>query len=152
MGKSGIEHRLTIDDARLARLVRRCHELPGKHLFSYRAPDGGVGEVGSADVNDYLRAQMGRGVSAKDFRTWGATTIIAGVLDDQPCDRLVTRGIKTAAEVLGNSPTVCRTSYVHPVVPESYREGAPADAWDGSRSTTTMGRPERAVRRLLLGR
>ncbi len=85
-----------------------------------------------------------------------ASTITAGVLahpcgDDQPCDRLVVRSIKEAAGVLGNSPTVCRTSYVHPVVPESYRDGSLSEAWDGSRSTATMARSERAVRRLFLG-
>ncbi len=155
VGKSGVEHRLAIHDPRLARIARRCHELPGKHLFSYRRGDGGVGAVTSADVNEYLRERMGPGVSAKDFRTWGATTIATGVLahpcpDDQPCDRLVVTSVKEAAEVLGNTPTVCRTSYIHPVVPDSYRAGALAEAWAGSRATDTMGRPERAARRLLV--
>ncbi|WCO67784.1 hypothetical protein PO878_03480 [Iamia majanohamensis] len=156
VGKSGVEHRLAVHDPRLARIARRCHELPGKHLFSYRDEDGGVGAVSSADVNEYLRARMGDGVSAKDFRTWGATTIATGVLahpcpDDQPCDRLVVTSVKEAAEVLGNTPTVCRTSYIHPVVPSSYEEGSLGEAWAGSRATATMGRPERAARRLLLG-
>ena len=154
VGKSGVEHRLAVHDPRLARIARRCHELPGKHLFAYRDADGEVGAVTSSDVNDYLRGHMGPGVSAKDFRTWGATTIAGGVLahpcgDDQPCDRLVTRAVAEAAATLGNSATVCRTSYIHPIVPSSYQEGDLARAWAGSRSTATMARPERAVRRLL---
>ncbi|HEX7131130.1 MAG TPA: hypothetical protein VF228_01060, partial [Iamia sp.] len=121
VGKSGVAQRLSLHDVRLARIAKRCHELPGQHLFSYLDDDGEVGHVSSAEVNEYLRARMGDGVSAKDFRTWGGTSIAAGTLahpcdDEQPCDRLVTQAFEDAAEVLGNTPTVCRTCYVHPIV------------------------------------
>ncbi len=154
VGKSGVAHRLSFHDARLARIAKRCHELPGKHLFSYVDEDGGIGHVTSAEVNDYLRERMGDGVSAKDFRTWGGTTVAAGTLatpceDEQPCDKLVLRSFESAAEVLGNTPTVCRTCYVHPVVPEGYRTGDLAEAWRASRSTASMSRSERTVRNLL---
>ncbi|HMJ75248.1 MAG TPA: hypothetical protein VK507_04710 [Iamia sp.] len=154
VGKSGVAQRLKLQDARLARIAKRCHELPGKHLFSYLDDDGEVGHVSSAEVNEYLRARMGDGVSAKDFRTWGGTSVAAGTLahpcaDDQPCDKLVTRAFEDAAEVLGNTPTICRTCYVHPVVPDGYRAGTLAEAWRGSRSTASMSRPERTVRTLL---
>jgi len=154
VGKSGVGHRMEIHDTRLARIARRCHELPGKHLFSYLHGDGSVGRVSSAEVNDYLRERMGDHVSAKDFRTWGGTTIAAGTLahrcpDDQPCTKLVTTCYQDAAEILGNTPTVCRTSYIHPAVPESYRSGALGEAWAASRSTATMARTEQTVRKLL---
>lgn len=154
VGKSGVAQRLSLHDARLARIAKRCHELPGKHLFSYLEDDGSVGHVSSAEVNEYLRAHMGEGVSAKDFRTWGGTSVAAGTLahpcaDDQPCDKLLTRAFEEAADVLGNTPTVCRTCYVHPVVPEGYRGGALAEAWKASRSTASMSRSERTVRHLL---
>lgn len=154
VGKSGVAQRLSLHDARLARIARRCHELPGKHLFSYLDDDGEVGHVSSAEVNAYLRERMGDGVSAKDFRTWGGTSVAAGTLahpcdDDQPCAELVTRAYEDAAAVLGNTPTVCRTCYVHPVVPEGYRSGDLAEAWRGARATASMSRPERTVRHLL---
>lgn len=156
VGKSGVPQRLSLHDARLARIAKRCHELPGKHLFSYLDDDGEVGHVSSAEVNEYLRARMGDGVSAKDFRTWGGTSVAAGTLahpctDEQPCDRWVTQAFEDAAQVLGNTPTVCRTCYVHPVVPEGYRSGDLAEAWRGARTTASMSRSERAVRALLDG-
>ncbi len=154
VGKSGVAHKLSFHDPRLARIAKRCHELPGKHLFSYVDEDGGVGHVTSAEVNEYLRERMGDGVSAKDFRTWGGTTVAAGTLahpcpDEQPCKKHVQRAFEDAAEVLGNTPTVCRTCYVHPVVPEGYQTGDLAEAWRGSRSTAAMSRQERTVRSLL---
>lgn len=156
VGKSGVHHRMEIHDARLARIARRCHELPGQQLFAYRNDDGSIDRVSSADVNDYLRERMGDQVSAKEFRTWGGTTIAAGTLahpcgDVQPCDKLVVASFKDAADVLGNTPAVCRTCYVHPVVPESYRSGALGEAWAASRSTAAMARAEQAVRKLLAG-
>jgi DNA topoisomerase-1 len=154
VGKSGVAQRLSLHDARLARIAKRCHELPGKHLFSYLDDDGEVGHVSSAEVNEYLRARMGDGVSAKDFRTWGGTSVAAGTLahpcgDEQPCDKLVLHAFEEAAAVLGNTPTVCRTCYVHPVVPDGYRDGTLAEAWKASRSTAAMSRSERTVRNLL---
>lgn len=158
VGKSGVAQRMTIHDAQLARVARRCHELPGQHLFSYLDGDdgGSVGAVTSADVNEYVREHMGAQASAKDFRTWGGTTIAARTLahpcgDDQPCARLVATSFEEAAEVLGNTATVCRTCYVHPIVPESYRDGILSEAWKGSRATATMARREQTVRRLLSG-
>lgn len=154
VGKSGVAQEMELHDPRLARVAKRCHELPGQHLFSYLDEEGEVGHVSSAEVNDYLRDRMGEGVSAKDFRTWGGTTVAAGTLvrpctDEQPCDRLVTRSFEDAAEVLGNTPTICRTCYVHPVVPEEYRSGGLAEAWSASRSSGSLSRTERTVRRLL---
>lgn len=154
VGKSGVPHRLSLHDPRLARLVKRCHELPGKHLFTYLDDDGTARPVTSADVNEYLRARMGPQVSAKTFRTWGGTTTAARCLahpcgDEAPCEAHVRTSFEEAAELLGNTPTVCRTSYVHPVVPDSYREGTLAEAWKASRSTAAMARREQAVRRLL---
>jgi DNA topoisomerase-1 len=156
VGKSGVAHRIAIDDARLARIAKRCHQLPGKHLFSYLDDDGQVGHVSSAEVNEYLRTHMGDEVSAKDFRTWGGTTVVAGTLahpcpDDQPCDSLVRRSYEEAASVLGNTPTVCRTSYVHPVVPDSYRDGSLAEVWRATRSSPGRSRSEGTVGRLLEG-
>ncbi|HYI62574.1 MAG TPA: hypothetical protein VEW93_12305 [Acidimicrobiales bacterium] len=154
VGKSGVAQRVALHDARLARLAKRCHELPGKHLFAYVDDDGTARPVTSAEVNDYLRDRMGPEVSAKDFRTWGGTTAAAACLahpcpDDQPCEGLVRTSFEEAAALLGNTPTVCRTCYVHPTVPDGYRDGSLAEAWKGARATPSMARSEQAVRRLL---
>src|SRR5690606_18308612 len=72
-GKGGQEHDITVDDARLAKLVKRCQQLPGQALFQYRDDDGVIQPVDSGAVNDYLHRCLGNGFSAKDFRTWGGT-------------------------------------------------------------------------------
>lgn len=154
VGKAGVAQRVALHDGRLARIARRCHELPGKHLFAYLDEEGDTRAVTSAEVNDYLRDHMGPEVSAKDFRTWGGTTVAASRLarpctDEQPCDALVRTSYEEAAAQLGNTPAICRTCYVHPAVPEAYREGALAEAWKGARATSALARGEQAVRRLL---
>ncbi len=72
-GKGGVPHAVAVDDKRLARLVRRCHELPGQPLFQYVDEAGELRPVDSGQVNLYLKDAMGDGFTAKDFRTWGAT-------------------------------------------------------------------------------
>ena len=72
-GKSGKEHEVALDDPRVARVVRRCQAMPGQDLFQYVDDDGSVHAVGSADVNDYIRAISGADFTAKDFRTWHGT-------------------------------------------------------------------------------
>jgi DNA topoisomerase-1 len=155
-GKSGISQRVQVDDPRLARLAKRCHELPGKVVFSFLDEDGRATPVTSADVNDYLRDRMGPDVSAKDFRTWGGTTVAAATLalgappEDGEDDRPVLAALDVAATVLGNTRAVCRSCYVHPRVVDAYRTGELHEAWAVARAGTNISRPERAVRRLLL--
>src|SRR6202142_2143498 len=72
-GKGGVQHEIPIGDKRIVRIVQRCQELPGQHLFQYLADDGSRYPVDSGQVNDYLRDAMGDDFTAKDFRTWGAT-------------------------------------------------------------------------------
>lgn len=155
VGKSGVEHDVSVSDRRLARLVRRCHELDGKRLFSY-VEDGQVLDVTSSDVNDYLRAAVGDSTSAKDFRTWGASALAAGALgphdppvDDIEADALVLDALDRAAGALGNTRAVVRSSYVHPAVPERFRDGSLADTWRRARRSERFDRSERALLRLL---
>src|ERR1700734_1817838 len=72
-GKGGVQHELRIDDKRIVRVVQRCQDLPGQHLFQYVGDDGSRCPVDSGQVNDYLREVTGDDFTAKDFRTWGAT-------------------------------------------------------------------------------
>ena len=129
-GKSGRDHEAGIRDRRLAALVRRCQELPGQELFQYVDDDGAVRDVTSTDVNGYLRAISGDEFTAKDFRTWAGTVLAYRALlsldpapDDRTRRREVVRAMEQTAEGLGNTPTVARSSYVHPAVIEAYLDG-----------------------------
>jgi DNA topoisomerase-1 len=156
VGKGGVEHEVSLRDRRLAGLVRRCHELGGQELFAWRDPDGSVHDVGSGDVNEWLRAITGEPVSAKDFRTWGATVIATEALAalDPPRTEAEAQAqflgaIDLAAAQLGNTRAVCRASYVHPVVGESHADGRLHDAWRTARPARRHRRGERAVLALL---
>jgi len=129
-GKSGKFHDIALSDARLARIVRRCQELPGRHLFQYMDDGGTMHDVGSADVNDYLRETTGQDFTAKDFRTWSGTVLAAQALyataaaaSDAAAKQNVVAAIDEVAEVLGNTRAVCRKCYVHPIVLERYLDG-----------------------------
>ena len=120
--KSGIERELRITDATLSRIVKRCQDLPGQHLFQYLDEDGEPHPVTSTDVNDYIRDATGEDFTAKHFRTWSASVIAF----EQICaagEEGV--GLKTllepVAEALGNTPAISRKSYVHPAIVEAVK-------------------------------
>ncbi len=83
-GKSGVSHAVDLHDARLARIVKACRDLPGHELFQYVGDDGGRQSIGSADVNAYLREVTGQPFTSKDFRTWGGTMLRHASLRDRP--------------------------------------------------------------------
>ena len=129
-GKSGVEHEVRLRDRRLATVVRSLRDLPGQQLFKYRDADGALCAITSDDVNAYIREAMGDGFSAKDFRTWAGTVSAARALREaQPptsatdAKRRITVCVKAVAGLLGNTPTVCRSSYVHPAVFALYERG-----------------------------
>jgi DNA topoisomerase I len=129
-GKSGVEHKVSVRDRRLATVVRSLRELRGQQLFKYRADDGSLCPITSDDVNAYIREAMGEDFSAKDFRTWAGTVSAARALRDMEpptsatdAKRKITVCVKAVSGLLGNTPTVCRSSYVHPTVFELYESG-----------------------------
>jgi DNA topoisomerase-1 len=129
-GKGGKEHAVGVRDARLARIVRRCQEIPGQRLFQYVDESGERHAVDSGDVNAYLRRASGSDFTAKDFRTWAGTVFVAEALLAAEEPRSVRAGnaqvlaaIDRAADRLGNTRAVCRTSYVHPAVMDAFMEG-----------------------------
>jgi DNA topoisomerase-1 len=129
-GKSGVYHDVKVHDRRLARIIQRTRDLPGQDLFQYLDEDGETHTIGSADVNDYLRAISGEDYTAKDFRTWSGTVLAAMALrefekfdSETQARKNVVRAIETVAEKLGNTPSVCRKCYVHPAVLDSYLDG-----------------------------
>ena len=129
-GKSGVRHAIDLDDRRLARVVKRCRDLPGQELFQYLDDDGRQQAIDSADVNDYLREVAGEEFTAKDFRTWAGTVLAALALREfesfdnkTQAKKNVVRAIERVAERLGNTPTVCRKCYVHPEIIDAYLDG-----------------------------
>ena len=156
-GKSGIRAEIDLHDRRLARVVRRCQDLPGQELFQYLGDDGQRHTVGSADVNAYLRAVLGGEFTAKDFRTWNGTVHAAAELG--AClvfqsmaegKRNVVAAIGRVAVRLNNTPAVCRNCYVHPVVIDSYLRGSlPKVISSAAKSSRGLRSEERVVLRIL---
>lgn len=131
-GKSGVERDILLKDARLTNIVKRCQHLPGEELFAYEGEDGLVHDIGSSDVNAYLKEISGMEITAKQFRTWGGTLRAIEVLSEMgPCESDTQRArkireaavIKQVAETLGNTVAVCRKYYVNPCVFEADRCG-----------------------------
>lgn len=130
-GKSGVQHTVDLSDRRLARIVRRCQDIPGYELFQYVEKDGTTHSVDSADVNEYLREITDEHFTAKDFRTWAGTVLACEMLREfeefasqTEAKRNVVQAIKQVAAKLGNTPSVCRKCYVHPAVLDHYMSGA----------------------------
>ena len=139
-GKSGQRHQIRVSDARTARIVRRCQDLPGQRLFQYIDHDGNPHTIESGDINEYLRETGVGSFTAKDFRTWIGTLLAATALaeldaetDGPATDAAARRGAAAAIEVvarqLGNTPTVARASYVHPDIVELFVEGTLGELW-----------------------
>ena len=149
-GKGRKELSLSVKDRRVSNVVKRLHDLPGQSLFRYRDAGGTFHTIDSQDVNDYLSEITGEHITAKDFRTWTATTVAAealtAVLDaaEAPSKRGLNMAIDEAAGRLGNTRTVCRSSYVHPDVVTAYQEGWIVEVWKAAYLSDPPGglRPE----------
>ena len=131
-GKHGIVHEVALTDRRLARVVKRCQELPGQLLFQYVNGDGEPQPVNSADVNDYIREASGGDFTAKHFRTWGASVIAFEQLLKKDEDKRISVAtlVEPVAEALGNTPAMARKSYVHPSLIEATKDN-PRDPLSG---------------------
>ncbi|WKB55101.1 DNA topoisomerase IB [Eleftheria terrae] len=155
-GKSGVLHQVSVTDRRIARLVRSCQDLPGQELFQYVDDAGEVRDVGSSDVNDYLRETTGAEFTAKDFRTWHASTqalewlapLSAGSKGE--ARRLIKEALTQVSSRLGNTVAVCRKSYVHPGVLECFVAGTLAASCQPCRRRRVPSRLPAAERRLML--
>jgi DNA topoisomerase-1 len=149
-GKSGKMHRTGLKDRRLARLVQSCHELRGQKLFQFVDESGETHAVESHHVNAYIQDATGEHFTAKDFRTWSATLIAAQTLacGEKPISAThakhrINDCVKTVSGRLGNTPAVCRKSYIHPGVLKAYAEG--------ELSKTFCNHEAEALEKLLLG-
>jgi DNA topoisomerase I len=129
-GKSGKFHQVDFTNQRLARIVKRCQDLPGYDLFQYIDDAGEIRNMTSEDVNDYLHAIAGEEFSAKDFRTWAGTIGAAQILqrlngtdNAEPTASALVAAIDEVAVSLGNTRTVCRKYYIHPAIMDAYLDG-----------------------------
>ncbi|CAG9187322.1 hypothetical protein LMG23994_06767 [Cupriavidus pinatubonensis] len=156
-GKSGITHDVSVNDPRVARVVRNCADLPGQCLFKYVDSDGQVRDIGSTDVNAYLREVTGGEFTAKDFRTWAGSVHalallrkVAAETTEQEAQRrkAVADAIKTVAQRLRNTVAVCRKCYVHPAVIDAFLSGD-ANADGPVRARTRLRADEARLLRLL---
>jgi DNA topoisomerase-1 len=136
-GKSGKLHSIDVNDRQLARIVKKCQDVPGYELFQYYDEEGNHHSIDASDVNDYLRGITNDDFTAKDFRTWAGTVLACSLLrqfeaseTQTQAKKNVVAAIKSVAERLGNTPSVCRKCYVHPRVIESYMSGALVKAFE----------------------
>ena len=130
-GKSRVAHAIDLQDKRLARIIKRCQDLPGYELFQYVDETGATVAIEAGDVNEYLREIAGTEFSTKDFRTWAGTLVAAHALRAcAACDsktqikRNIVQAVEKVARALGNTKAVCRKCYIHPAVIEAYSSGA----------------------------
>jgi DNA topoisomerase I len=137
-GKRGILHNVGIKDRRLARILQECQEIPGYELFQYIDENGEPVNIDSSDVNEYLRNISGQDFTAKDYRTWAAT-VLAGMalnLANESADngkrtkKQINEAVARVAQSLGNTPAVCRKSYIHPDMFDGYLEGDFQKCWE----------------------
>ncbi|MCE5317060.1 MAG: DNA topoisomerase IB [Parachlamydia sp.] len=129
-GKSGKKFSISLQDKRLAKIVKRCKELPGQDLFEYIDDEGNPVSISSTDVNEYLQNMTNDHFTAKDFRTWAGTVLAYFALQkfqqfdtDVEAKKNIVQAIENVAKKLGNTPSVCRKCYVHPEVFHAYLDG-----------------------------
>ena len=130
-GKSGKWHDIDLKDRRLAKIIDKMQDLPGQSLFQYKGADGELHSISSGDVNAYLKEISGQDFTAKDFRTWAGTVAASLALqelsefeNENGAKENIVAAVKTVSQKLGNTPAVCRKSYIHPAIFESYLDGS----------------------------
>lgn len=154
--KSGVIQTIEVNDATVARIIKRCRQLPGDRLFQYVDDSGKRQRVDSTAVNAYLREVTGRSFTAKNFRTWAATVLAAKAVcglpectSDASFKRNIVAAIDAVAAKLGNTRAVCRSSYIHPGVFGAYRRGVTIAAAKPGPRIVHLSMEEAAVLSLL---
>jgi DNA topoisomerase-1 len=161
-GKSGKFHSITLSDPKLAKVIKRCQDLPGQELFQFIDEAGMNQTITSADVNQYLRDVSGQDFTAKDFRTWAGTVLAACALSEfeavdseTEAKKNVATAIQKVAERLGNTPAICRKCYIHPLIIQQFLNGdLPQNLPAGvttAKQTISLRKEEREVVKILEG-
>lgn len=127
VGKKGIKHDISLKNKKLAAIVQKCRDIPGKELFQYYNEDGSHHSIDSGMVNEYIKTISGKDFSAKDFRTWSGTVNaflafkeIGFADNDSGTKKNIVQALDKVAEHLGNTRTVCKKYYVHPLIISLY--------------------------------
>ncbi len=131
-GKSGVRQQRQLKDRQVAKVIRALLKHPGAEVFKYQNGNDEFIDINNRHINEYIKEIMGEKFSAKDFRTWAGTIICACALarvgtetveKSNALKRKVVAAIKETAEMLGNTPAVCRSSYICPEVISSFQKG-----------------------------
>jgi DNA topoisomerase-1 len=131
-GKSGVQQQHQLKDRQVSKIVRSLLKQPSREIFKYQDGDGEFVNVTRHHINAYIREVMGENFSAKDFRTWAGTLVCACALARLGTEiieksasrkRKVVEAIKETADILGNTPAVCRSSYICPEIINSFENG-----------------------------
>lgn len=160
IGKSGQQHLKKVTDRRLAKIVKQLDELPGYEIFKYIDEDNNLGDINSADVNEYIKEVMGEEFSAKDFRTWGGTLLATAELAQTERSKsirerkmAVTKCVRRVAQRLGNTPAIARGSYIDPRIIKAYIEtnalANVGESIQGMHHGSNLSHDERCVLELL---
>lgn len=128
-GKKGVDHKITLKNKRLARMVKQCRDIPGKELFQYYDAEGNRKPIDSGMVNRYIKDASGGDFTAKDFRTWAGTLNIIRAFksigeaeSETDCKKKIVAALDEVSKQLGNTRTVCKKYYVHPGIIRLYEE------------------------------
>ncbi len=129
-GKKGVEHSLSLQSRKLAKITRHCRDIPGKELFQYIDEEGNRQSIESGMVNDYLKEISGEEFTAKDLRTWCGSVVALEALkeagsfeNDKEAKQKIIDALDKVSSQLGNSRTICKKYYVHPCLPELFESG-----------------------------
>jgi len=146
IGKEGVPQDIELHDRKLARILKSCKDIPGQELFQYFDAEGNKCCIDSGDINSYLHEICGEGFSAKDFRTWAGTLYAFKSLCQLPVPlsetefkRASVEVVKSVSKVLGNTPTVCRKYYIHPILLEAFQNGELAQLYEGHNKKHNSG-------------
>lgn len=136
-GKSGVRQYRQVKDRQVAKVVRSLLKYPSREVFKYQNENGEFVNITRQHINTYIREVMGQNFSAKDFRTWAGTLVCACALARAGSEvsqngnrkRHVVAAIKETAEALGNTPAVCRSSYICPQILNDFETGKIIDSY-----------------------
>ncbi len=127
VGKKGVAHNVTLKNKKLAGIIRKCRDVPGKELFQFYDEEGNHQSIDSGLVNNYIREISQREFTAKDFRTWSGTVSAFLALKSMGCcdtqtetKQRIVEALDIVAGQLGNTRTVCKKYYVHPLILSLY--------------------------------
>jgi DNA topoisomerase-1 len=130
VGKKGVKQEIKLSDKSLAKMVKKCKDIPGQDLFQYYTDGKERKAVDSGMINQYIKEITNEDFTAKDFRTWGGTleamrqlAVCTQSSPDMPAKKLVVTALDCVAAKLGNTRAVCKSSYVYPLLLETFEAG-----------------------------